>query len=132
MGVTWIFRGPILVVKLAGSYRLEEMQQVTDAALASPERPATVGLLIDARESLANPELPEIEQRAFWLAALPGAGVLPRFATITSPERFRYGLTRMLEALVSSRGCELRIFTGYDEAVAWLWSLLQSPSSSRE
>jgi hypothetical protein len=120
MPVTWELRGLVLVVTLSGEYALTEGKQAVAEALADPAfRPGTT-LLIDARRSLANPPAEEVRERAEWLASLTARGFAPRCAIVTSPEPFRYGLSRMLSTYADHAGLEIGLFASVEEATEWL------------
>lgn len=120
MPVRWSIRGSLLVLTLDGDYTFPEMQNAVVEALTHPDyRPGT-SLLIDARRSLAAPSVEEVRARARWMASLRGRGLSSRCATVSSPEAFRYGLTRMLSAYVEHAGIEMRVFSSLEEAERWL------------
>jgi hypothetical protein len=118
--VSWELRESLLVIRLSGAYRFAEGQRAVDEALARPEFRRGTALLMDARESLANPPADEIRTRAEWLATLPERGFLPRMAVVTGPELFRYGLTRMLSSIAENRGVVIATFESLEAAEDWL------------
>ena len=125
--VSWELRESLLVVTLSGAYRFAEGQRAVDEALARPEFRKGTCLLMDARESLANPPADEVRVRAEWLATLPARGLSPRMAVVTGAQLFRYGLTRMLSSYAEHKGVELATFPSLEAAEDWLVGATQGP-----
>ena len=55
--------GSLVVIRADGKYTSDDIRATFNAALSDPKLPPKARLLIDARESLANPTINEMEAR---------------------------------------------------------------------
>jgi hypothetical protein len=120
MSITCEFRGPVLIVTLPTRHVFSELQEAVDRAIGSSDfRPGST-LLFDARLSSINPNSDEVRQRASWIAGLRGRGLSDRCAFVCRSEPLRFALGRMTSIMLDNLGIEMEVFTGMEEAFAWL------------
>jgi hypothetical protein len=118
--VAWEFRGTVLVITTTDRYRRDELRGAADQALADPRFVPGTPVLFDGRLSNAQLSKEDIDWRVGWAVSLRGRGASSRFAIIVGGQPHRYGLGRMLSALLESKGVDLRLFNEIDEALSWL------------
>jgi hypothetical protein len=113
--------GSLLVIKAEGKYSSDDIRATFTAALSDPKLPPKARLLIDARESLANPTVNEMEARLALLRSLR-----PRMAPfcamgVTTP--LHWGLARMYQAGSEIHdGPRIEVFKDINAAKQWLLS----------
>ena len=113
--------GSLVVIRADGKYTSDDIRATFNAALSDPKLPPKARLLIDARESLANPTINEMEARLALLRSLR-----PRIApfcaiVVTTP--LHWGLARMYQAGSEIHdGPRIEVFKDIYTAKQWLLS----------
>jgi hypothetical protein len=119
-GVAYSFDGGLLVVTLSGHYTLEEMRAALAAAIGDPAFVRGARLLADARASQVVPAPGEMGGRLSLLLTLrPHIG---RECAVVVGDVAQLRPSHTLAGLARNYGFNLRAFTDYDRARAWLSS----------
>jgi hypothetical protein len=107
----------ILYLTSSGTAELDGINAMMERIAADPRVSPATRVLVDARELELDLPTAQLEKIAQWHASELGAA---RTSAIVIRPGLGYGLARMLSALSESRGARLAVFTGYDDALAWL------------
>uniref|UniRef100_A0A832I2W3 STAS/SEC14 domain-containing protein n=1 Tax=Eiseniibacteriota bacterium TaxID=2212470 RepID=A0A832I2W3_UNCEI len=118
MPLSYVARGRVVEVLLAGDYQEDEVSDLARRVRADPALPPSFDLLIDARASNRAPTVAELEMRVATLAALRDR-LTGRIAMVVSDD-LRFGLARLLEAHLEPFGMDARAFRSVESARAWL------------
>jgi hypothetical protein len=119
MPVTWTLDHAVVVIAVIGGYTTAEMTGAIEAALRDPRVGPGTPVLFDARSSLVYLSPDEIQWRTEWFAAVHRAGMLGRWAFLsTDPYRARI-VARGVEGM-QRRGIAVAAFTDREAAMRWL------------
>lgn len=119
MAVTYRILGHNLVMTCKGVYTHPQVVAVFMDATKDPAFNPPMSLLVDARQSKANPSLDQIESLVNFLSSFRTA-LSPRGAILAVPNSLIYGLGRMYAALAAVKGFEIEIFERQRDALVWL------------
>jgi hypothetical protein len=122
MPVRYEIQDAVLRMILEGEYEPEDIQRTFLAALADPECPKRIALLVDVRRSevLAKRSPGEIQTVAQALGKYSDR-IGGRCAVLTGDE-LQFGLTRMGSAYSGGVGIDAQVFRDPDAALSWLAS----------
>ncbi len=117
MAISYVLEPDFARIRAEGHYTYQEVVAAFLALVAEADR--RLPILLDARESLANPDLGEMRLTAEFADSIaPQIG--PRIALVVEGT-LRFGLARMLAALGSREDrLEYRAFRDLVEAEDWL------------
>jgi hypothetical protein len=119
MPVTWTIDDSILVIAVIGGYTTAEMTSAMDAALRDPRVGPGTHMLFDARSSFVYLSPGEIQWRTEWFTEVHRAGMLGRWAFLsTDPYRARI-VARGVEGM-QRHGIAVAAFTDREAAMRWL------------
>lgn len=118
MPLSYQFEGSLLHVVVEGTYEFADVEKLFQAACADPAYPERAFVLVDGRQSEANPSADDMQQMVR-LAASMGARLGPRVALVVTRD-LHFGLGRMLGAFGERHGLRFETFRDLEEARAWL------------
>ena len=111
--------GDVLVIKAEGTYTTDDVRETFAAALSDLKLPPNARLLIDGRETRANPSASEIETRLGLLKGL--MSMTAPFCAVVVSDQLHFGIARMYQAGAELRGGpRIEIFKSIGEAKQWL------------
>jgi len=119
MAVTYRILGHSLVMTCKGVYTHPQVVAVFMDAIKDSAFNPPMSLLVDARQSKANPSLDQIESLVNFLSRFHTV-LSPRGAILAAPNSLIYGLGRMYAALAAVKGFNIEIFERQRDALAWL------------
>lgn len=97
-----------------------EVRDTLERLLRDPAFGADFGIISDRRQIPAEPDQSTIRQFLNFLGRHAERLGAVRWATVSpSDQPVVFGMGRMAEGLADSYGVSYRVFTDYDEAVAW-------------
>ena len=119
MGITYRIQAKAVIIICADHYTHPQFAAVFQEAIQDPNFRPPMSLVVDARQSKANPSLDQIESMVNFLGSFHELLTL-RSAIIAAPNSLLYGLGRMYAALSAVKGFTVEIFSRQREALAWL------------
>ena len=122
MAVVYEFEGAVLRLNLEGEYEPEDIRRAFLAAMADPNGPKRVSLLVDVRRSevLSKRAPGEIQTVAQGLG--PFGERIGHRCAVVAVDDLHYGLTRMGGAYSGGVGIDVQVFRDPDAALSWLAS----------
>lgn len=120
MPVSAEFHNGIFVVTPSGEYQSDELVSAITKGYRDPDFSQTTPILLDARHSSANPSSNDVQQTCRRILGLRPPGHIGRWAIVTGTEPLRYGIGRMGSLFMESLGVSVRVFTEFDEALAYV------------
>ena len=120
MAVTYSCVGDVLELELEGAYEPAEILRQFQAALADPNCPPRVTLLIDVSRSevLARRPMHEIARIAIQLG--PYAERIGGRCAVFAPSDVTFGLAQMGSVAADTVGVDARVFRSRQSALDWL------------
>ncbi len=110
-------RQRVSVVARGALTQAERLSALTDCIALLGANPG-LGVLFDAGEATSAPT--PLENREIMEAASTMAPVFLAGVAIVITETVQYGMARMLQTLLESRGVAVAVFTEISAAIAWL------------
>lgn len=120
MAVTYSCSGDVLALELEGSYEPADILRQFQAALADPDCPPQVALLVDVSRSevLAKRPVHEIARVALQLG--PHAERIRGRCAVFAPSDVKFGLSQMGSVAADTVGVDVRVFRDRQSALDWL------------
>ena len=120
MPITYRFTRNIVEVVFVGDNPRAEIEAISHRILSDPAFNPGMNLLIDARQTTANPSLAEIRSRAVFIRTT-FAGNIGRIAMVVA-SNLHFGLGRMLSTYTRIEGLDFEVFIEMEEAIGYLES----------
>jgi hypothetical protein len=120
MPVTYEFDGPIVALRLTGSYETADVRAALRGALDDPRCPHAAGMLFDLRgsRSISQRTADEVRAMAQFIAA--HAERFGRRLALLADSDAGFGLMRLGAATVEQHGVETSVFRDAADAEKWL------------
>lgn len=118
MPISYQISGKTIRVTLSGKNETDDIRQVVARILSDPAFADDLHLLLDSRESTANPSVAQIRARAVLLKSVVEDRPV-RIAFLVSGT-LRYGLARMFSVYAQMEGLNIEVFKDIDEACHWI------------
>ena len=120
MSILSEFQNAMFLVTIVGEFEPGELLEAIIAGYSNPEFCMNTPVLVDARQSLANPSIADV-----WLASRRMVGERPaghsgKWAILVRSEPLRLGLASMATHAMESLGAELAVFTEKDAALEYM------------
>lgn len=113
----------IVVLTYTRQPTFSEWAKAMKKVLADPDYRPGLGILSDRRKVGGTADPPTVQAMADWVHAHRDRFANCRWAVVVSPDAVaEYGMARMGSMLFEPAGIELRAFTDYADAVAWVAS----------
>jgi hypothetical protein len=116
------FHDGILRLSIAGLPPRGEVVEIFLAACSDPRFTAETAVLIDARESQANPSSADLHEYARRIIRRCPVGYAGKWAVVVRKEPLQFGLGRMGALTMESAGIPMAAFTEMDAALTYLKS----------
>ena len=116
--ILWNFDGNVLMVKIIGSHTTEDISRAFTEAMI--ECPTGATMLVDIRSAFITLP-PGVLRERVQLIFDSIRGKISRYAIVTKPQ----GMVSLAESAavrLAGLGVDTRIFTGIEDALAWLES----------
>jgi hypothetical protein len=120
MPVSSEFQNGILIVTPCGAYEADELVDVIKNGYTAPEFAQTTHVLVDARQSAANPSSDEMQQTCRRIIGQCPAGHKGKWAVVTGTDPLRFGIGRMSSLVMKNLGISVEVFTEMDAALTFM------------
>lgn len=120
MAVTYSWEGPLLRLKLEGTYEPEDVVREFEAALADLRAPEKIVLLVDTTRSESLGSRTPSQIRLVAEALKPHSDRIGGRCAIVAFEDVHFGLSRMGSVYSEAAGVETEVFRSEEAALAWL------------
>lgn len=120
MPVSSEFQDGILIVTPAGAYQADELVDVMKNGYTAQEFGETTPVLVDTRQSAANPSSEEVQQTCRRILGQRPAGHKGKWALVTGTDPLRFGIGRMSSLVMRNLGISVEVFTEMEAALAYI------------
>ena len=120
MPVSSEFQNGILIVTPSGAYQADELVDVIKNGYTAPEFAHSTHVLVDTRQSEANPSSDEVQQVCRRIIGQCPAGHKGKWALVTGTDPLRFGIGRMGSLVMKNLGISVEVFTEMDAALAYM------------
>jgi hypothetical protein len=111
MPVSSQFQGQVFVVSMIGHYAYDDLAQAIISAYSHPNFTATTSVLVDARQSEANPSSDDVRHTSQKVVGRRPAGHSGKWAVLVGQGPLRFGIGRMGALTMGSLGVPMEVFT---------------------
>ena len=108
------------IVTLIGDLEGGQLIDAIVAGYSDPRFTVTSSILVDVRQSLANPSSEDMYQACKRILGPRPPGHRGKWAILVRNEPLRFGLGRMAAGRMGSLGVEMAVFTEMDAALRYL------------
>lgn len=120
MSVSSEIQNGILVVTLVGEYELDELVEAITRGYADPNFAETTPVLVDSRQSSANPSSDAVRQLCRRVIGRRPPGHSGKWAIVTGTDPLRFGIGRMGSLTMESLGVSVQVFTELNSALTYV------------
>lgn len=120
MPITYTFHGNAVVVTVEGILQPGQLIETITSAYNDPQFMLKTSVLVDVRQSAANPTSAEVQQASRVIVGRRPPGHVGRWAILTSREPMRFGNGRMAALTMESLGVPMGVFTEIEPALDYL------------
>ena len=120
MSVSSEFQDGILIVTPCGAYEADELVDVIKNGYTAAEFAQTTNVLVDTRQSAANPSSDEVQQTCRRIIGQCPAGHRGKWAVVTGTDPLRFGIGRLISLVLKNLGIAVEVFTEMDAALAYM------------
>jgi hypothetical protein len=120
MPVSWEFQHGIFIVTATGNYAADELVQAIGKGYSDPEFVQTTPVLVDARQSAANPSSEDVRQTCRRIIGRRPPGHIGKWAIVTGHDPLRFGIGRMGSLTMETLGISVEVFTEMDAALTYV------------
>ena len=110
----------ILVITIVGEYELDELFDAITRGYTHPGFSETTPVLVDSRQSSANPSSDAVRQLCRKVIGRRPSGHTGKWAIVTGTDPLRFGIGRMSSLTMESMGVPVQVFTELNPALTYM------------
>ena len=120
MPVSSEFQEGIFIVTPTGAYEADELVDVIRGGYTAPQFADNTHVLVDTRQSAANPSSEQVQQTCRRIVGQCPAGHKGKWALVTGTDPLRFGIGRMGSLVMKNLGISVEVFTEMDAALTYM------------
>ena len=122
MPVSSEFQDGIFRITPVGDYQSDDLVAAITQGYSNPKFVQTTPLLVDTRQSAANPSSDDVQQTCRRILGHRPPGHIGKWAIVTGTDPLRFGIGRMGSLTMQSLGVPVEVFTEMAPALAYVRS----------